>query len=225
MKASDILAKAVIVLKDPDYVRWPEDELLGWLSEAQVATARVPGAYSIHKVIDLKEGTRQSLPEDAWALVTILRNVDEDGETPITPVRVVTRALLDSCIPRWHMGPRKMLAENYVYDEREPRIFYVYPPNNGYGKVEAVYQGIPPALTSVDDEIVLDDSYAPALLSYVLYRAFSKESDYSPGIGNASSYFSAYNNELSAALQARGMTTPNDALDAGSPRNSNGGTE
>lgn len=222
--ASVILNKAALTLKDPEYVRWSKDELLDWISEAQVAIARTPGAYSITRVIPLVEGTKQSLPEDAWALVTVSRNF-EDEETPLTPVRLVTRALLDASLPNWHFAPERQLVENYVYDERYPRVFFVYPPNDGNGLVETVYQGIPKKVTSESQELVLDDSFLPAILSYVLFRAFSKDSDYAPGAQSAASYFQAYNQELTAAVQARSLTTPNASLGNEGPTNPTGGTE
>ena len=224
-QAQVVLSKAALVLKDPEFVRWSEAELLDWISEAQVAIARTPGAYSLTKVMPLVEGTRQTLPKDAWSLVTVTRNYEEDGETPLTPIRLVTRALLDASIPTWHMGPQRPLVENYVYDERSPGVFFVYPPNDGTGHAEVVYMGIPPKVESAEQELSLDDSFVPAILSYVLYRAFSKDSDYAPGAQSAATYFSAYNTELSNAIQARSLTTPNASLGAEGPMNETGGTE
>ena len=221
--ASVILEKASVTLKDPDFVRWTKDELLDWVSEAQVAIARVPGAYSVTTVLPLVEGTRQTLPDDAWGLITVLRNCEEDGY-PLTPIRLVTRELLDASLPWWHTEAGKPLVETYVYDERDPHHFYVYPPNDGEGHCELTYQGIPAPVTSEDTELVLDNSYLPAILSYVLFRAFSKDSDYAPGAQAAASYYSAYNNELTNAVQARGMTTPNASLNT-DPVNATGGTE
>lgn len=223
-KALVILQKAVLVLKDPEYVRWKKEELLDWISEAQVAIARTPGAYSVTKVIPLVEGTRQTLPEDAWSLVTVSRNFEDDLETPLYPIRLVTRSLLDLSVPDWHMRPGRPIVENYVYDERYPNVFFVFPPNDGTGHAEVVYQGIPAPVTSEEEDLSLDDSFVPAILSYVLYRAFSKDSDYAPGVQSAASYFSAYNSELTNAIQARGMTTPNASL-APAPVAETGGTE
>lgn len=223
--AQVVIDKAVVILKDPDFVRWSLKELLGWISEAQVAIARTPGAYSVTKIMSLKEGTRQELPEDAWALVTVTRNFEDDDETPLTPIRLVTRSLMDAGLPNWHMEPRRPLVENYIYDERSPRIFYVYPPNDGTGHVEVTYQGIPAEVTSGDQPLVLDDSFVPAILSYVLFRAFSKDSDFAPGAANASTYWQAFNTDLASALQMRSLSTPNTAIATEGPVNQGGGTE
>lgn len=221
--ASVILDKASIMLKDPEFVRWTQAELLDWISEAQVAIARAPGSYSVTKVFALAEGTRQTLPDDAWQLITVVRNCEEDG-SPLTPVQLVTRALLDASLPWWHTEAGKPLVENYIYDERDPHHFYVYPPNDGEGHCEIVYQAIPEPVTHSSQKLVLDDSFVPAILSYVLFRAFSKDSDYAPGAQAASGYFSTYNSELTAAIQARAMSTPNASL-AEEPVHQTGGTE
>ncbi len=222
-QAIEIIKRAARILQDPDYVRWTKEEMLVWLSEGQVAIARVPGTYTKFAVVELKEGARQALPSDAWGLLTITHNVDEDG-SPLKAVRLVTRSLLDCYEPNWHGAPERQIVENFVYDDRSPREFYVYPPNDGYGRVEISYMAIPKELTAETDETVLDETFDPALLSYVLYRANSKDSDYAPGLTQASSYFQSYTQELTNAMQARGASTPNAALVPGAA-NANGGTE
>ena len=224
MKVKDLLDRVTRTLQDPDYVRWSKEELIEWFSEAQIAIAKTPGAYSKRAVVRLKEGTVQSLPADAWELLSITRNVDEDG-VPLTPVRITTRSLLDAYFPQWHMIAPKPLVENYVYDDRFPKEFSIYPPNDGTGAVELVYAGIPAELTGEDDDLVLDESYAPALVSYALYRATSKESDYAPGIQSAASWYQSYLGEIEQNSQARGQTTPSSALMPGQTVNANGGTE
>lgn len=224
MKVKELLGRVTTTLQDPDYVRWTEAELIEWMSEAQIAIAKTPGAYSKRAVVQMKEGTVQKLPDDAWELLSITRNVDEDG-VPLTPIRLTTRSLLDAYFPQWHMIPERPLVENYVYDDRFPKEFSVYPPNDGEGHVELIYAAIPADLTSAEDDIELDESYAPALVSYVLYRATSKESDYAPGTQNAAAWYQSYLGEIQSAVQARGQVTPSSALMPGQTVNANGGTE
>ena len=221
--AQEVMTRAAKTLQDPEFVRWTKPEMLEWISEAQVAIARTPGAYSKIKVIQLQEGTRQTLPDDGWCLITVTRNFE--GDTALTPVRLVTRSLLDAVVPDWHMAYARPLVENFTYDDRFPREFYVYPPNDGEGQVEIIYMGIPEDVVDASQILELDDTFIPAILNYVLYRATTKEADYSPGVQNASAYFQAYQAELSAALEARGRTTPNAALMPNTPVNANGGTE
>lgn len=223
-KVREIIERVTKTLQDPDFVRWTKEELLDWVSEAQIAIARTPGAYGKAKVIPLVEGTQQQLPADAWSLLTITRNFDEDG-TPLTPVRLVTRSLLDAYYPKWHMVAQHPLVDNYVYDDRFPRLFSVFPPNDGTGHVEVVYAGIPAEVVSDDATLELDDTFIPAIVSYVLYRATSKESDYAAGVQSATAWYQSYTSELSQAMQLRGQVTPTAALMPEQAVNPNGGTE
>lgn len=222
-QAKVLINRAAKAVQDPDFVRWTKEEMLAWLSEAQIAVARTPGAYSINRKVHLEKGTLQQLPKDAWSLLTVTRNFDEEGN-PISPVRIVARALLDASVPSWHSDPEEPLVENYLYDDRIPQEFYVYPPNDGTGIVELIYAGIPSPITSMEDELVVDDTFIPPLMDYILYRANAKETDYASGIQSAAAFFSAYQQELGAAMTVRGTVTPNASLSPGSP-NPNGGTE
>ena len=222
-QAGELITRVAKALQDPEYTRWTMKEMLEWLSEAQIAVARTPGAYPVVKHAPLKKGTRQILPEDAWSLLTITRNFDEEG-TPLYPVRIVPRVLLDACEPDWHRQAETPIVENYIYDDRTPKEVYVYPPNDGTGIVELIYCGIPAPIESMETELVVDDTYIPPLVDYLLYRANAKETDYASGVQSAAAFFSAYQQELSAAVTARGVITPNAAL-AGGSVNSNGSTE
>ena len=108
-QAKDILTSAARVLQDPEFVRWTKPEMLVWLSEAQIAVARVPGTYTKTEVVRLKTGDRQKLPPRAWQLVSVSHNVDEDG-TPLGVVRLTTRSLLDSYEPDSRHDLRRVSA-------------------------------------------------------------------------------------------------------------------
>ena len=220
--AGDLITKCALTLKDPDYVRWSKDELLMYLDEAQREIARNPGAYVKTVVLSMVEGTKQALPEDSNQLITVLRNYD--GDEAHEPVRLTTRELLDSFEPEWHIAPKRQLVENYVYDDRNPTVFFVYPPNDGTGEVEVQYNAIPPKLTELTDEISLRDEFETPLMMYVLYRAYTKDSDYSAGLNLANTFFQSFVQGTTAVLQARGSNTPNASLVSGAV-NSNGGTE
>lgn len=222
--AQDLIDRVWFLLQDEGGVRWPAEEILRWLNEGQVVLAAYPGAYTQTTTVDLSEGTRQQLPDDTWILQSISRNVDDYG-VPLSPVRLVTRQLLDSYAPDWHMEDEEPLVENYVYDDREPSIFWVYPPNDGTGHVEVTYSGIPADMTSVTDTVAITDPYIPALVDYAVYRCQSKDSDYAPGSNIAQAFFNSASVALQVILQQRGQVTPNAAMVADTPVNPNGGTE
>ena len=220
--AGDLITKCAITLKDPEYVRWSQDELLMYLDEGQREIARNPGAYVKTVILTMVEGTKQAMPDDSNQLMTVVRNFD--GEEPRDPVRITTRELLDSFEPNWHTSPKRQLVENYVYDDRNPTVFFVYPPNDGTGSVEIQYNAVPPKLTKVTDSLSLRDEFETPLRMYVLYRAYTKDSDYSSGLNLANTFFQSFVQGTTAVLEARGTNTPNTALVSGAV-NGNGGTE
>lgn len=220
--AGDLITKCAITLKDPEFVRWSQDELLMYLDEAQRDIARNPGAYVKTVVLPMVEGTKQALPEDSNQLMTVVRNYD--GEEPREPVRLTTRELLDAFEPHWHVSPKHQVVENYIYDDRNPAVFFVYPPNDGTGAVEIQYNAVPPKITQLTDELSIRDEFETPLMMYVLYRAYTKDSDYSSGLNLANTFFQSYVQGTTGVLQARGINTPNTALVSGAV-NSSGSTE
>lgn len=226
---SELLHKIHFILQDEDGVRWDDQEILMWLNEAMVCLAAYPGAYTKTSVVSLSRGTRQVLPSDTWSLQTISRNVDSGGNA-LSPVRLVTRELLDAFNPMWHSDPETLEVENYVYDNREPKVFWCYPPNNGEGHVEVTYSAVPEAMqydtaNGVDSVVPIEISYIPSMVDYAVYRCQCKDSDYTPGANAAQAFFNSAAVGLQTQLQQRARVTPNSVMVKGTPTNPNGGTE
>lgn len=177
--AQVIIDKAQIVLQDTTAVRWPETELLGWLNDAQRAICAVlPELNAITGNITLVLGTRQTLPTSAPAGITLLkimRNMGVGGTTAGVALRKVPQELLDSQIPNWHdVAAATTLLRHYVYDQRAPKVFYVYPASVLNNTVEALYTAAPADIT-LGTAITIDDTYATTVMDYILYRAYSKD--------------------------------------------------
>lgn len=176
--AQAIVDKAQIVLQDTTAVRWPEAELLGWLNDAQRAICAVlPELNAITGNITLVLGTRQVLPTSAPAGITLLkitRNMGVGGATAGLALRKVPQELLDSQVPDWHTQTPATALKHYVYDQRAPKVFYVYPPSVVNNTVEGLYTAAP-ADIALGAAITIDDTYATAVMDYVLYRAYSKD--------------------------------------------------
>ena len=96
-------------------------------------------------------------------------------------------------------------AETYFYDERNPKEFEVYPPQVGGEFIEVVYNA-QPGDVSITGNIIIDDMYADALIDYVAYRGFSKDTeDASAELGRATAFYKAF-------LISAGMKDSVDAL-------------
>lgn len=178
--AAQIINAAAFTLQDDTNVTWSRAELLGYASDAQRDACLVkPDAYTLNATVTLIAGTKQSLPANGSGFVKITRNMGTAGNVPGRVPRSISAALLDMQVPNWHSATVGSAVMEYVYDERDPKNFYVSPPQptSGFGQVELVYHAIPAALASESDNLVLDDAYKTALMHYVVYRAKLKEGE------------------------------------------------
>ncbi|SNY95568.1 phage adaptor protein [Halomonas sp. hl-4] len=183
-----------------DGIRWTVEELVGWLNEAYiiVATQR-PDAHSITADISLQAGARQQIPDDGLRLMDILAN--EKGRA----IRATDRRMLDTTLPNWAGEKASLDTEFFVFDERTPRDFWVYPPAPEGAQVSAVYveQPSPHAVGDMASPLSVSDRYAPALLDLVLYRAFSKDAESQANLGRAQMHYKS-------AMEGVGIKTQSD---------------
>lgn len=204
--AGDVLDRASIVLNDEDNTRWTEAELLGWLNDgAKAIVVRRPAAHPTTATLTLVDGESQDLPADAVELLDITCNIS--GATRGRAVTLVDIRLLDSDDPSWRAGTKQTTVYHYTYDERDPLRFSVYPPVQAGTQVESVYASTPAAVTARADEVDLPDEYQPALVSYLLYRSYAKDSEYANG-ALAAAHFQAFESDLGINTQAKAVNSP-----------------
>ena len=201
--ASAIIGKGQILAQDTTAIRWAISEWLGWLNDGQreIAIMR-PSAYSKITNIPLVAGTRQTLPADAVAFVEFMRNMGVGGAVPGLAARKVTRRLMDSQTPNWHSQTQSAVVQHCIFEPLSPKTFYVYPPSLGTTQAEVLYEASPPDVATVAGVISLDDVYANALLDYLLYRAYSKDSEFIGNAERAVLYRKAFETSLGLKSQA-----------------------
>ena len=201
--ASTQIAKAQILSQDTTAIRWAMSEWLGWLNDGQREIAIIrPSAYSKIANVPLVAGTRQTLPADAVAFVEFMRNMGVGGAVPGQSARPVTRRLMDSQTPNWHSQTQSAVVQHYIFEPLSPKTFYVYPPSLGTTQVEVLYEASPPDVATVSSVISLDDVYANALLDYLMYRAYSKDSEFIGNAERAVLYRKAFETSLGLKSQA-----------------------
>jgi hypothetical protein len=213
MLASVILGKAAKILQDTANIRWPESELLGWLNDGQREIAAVlPELTAVTGNIPLALGTRQALPTDGLELLKLIRNMGATGNTPGRAIRHVPASMLDSHVPDWHSMTAATEIKHCVYDTRAPKVFYVYPPAAAGIFVEALYSVSPADIAASSSSITLDDIYAPVLMDYVLYRAYSKDIEIAGNMERAASHHGNFVQALSAKKAVAASDAPTDAV-------------
>ncbi len=210
--ARAVIEKAQIILQDTTGVRWPSDtELLGWLNDGQREVMVFKPNTNVKNIaIKLATGTKQSLPSDGVQLIDVVRNMGTDGQTPGRAVRIALREILDAQVPNWHSSTAAAEAKHYMYSVLDPKNFYVYPPqpSSGQGYVELVY-GATPADATINGAITLDDIYQNVLVDYILYRAYSKDTEYAADQNRAAAHQNAYIASLTGKAKMEGAVNPN----------------
>lgn len=199
----DIMERASIVLQDVRAIRWPRTELFAWINDAQREIGlHKPSAFAETKVLELVEGSEQTLDATDLELVRVIRNIAGEktdvpriGGAAITPA---SRKLMDACIPGWtdpSVLAQARVVQHVIHDLGDPRTYFVVPPNDGAGLIEAIVTIEPVAIAAPSDPTLLasyDGLNVPvsatlgsAIVDYVVSRAFDKDMNL-PGAAAAS---------------------------------------
>ena len=148
-------------------------------------------------------GTKQALPADALRLIEVLRNAN--GKV----IRFVPRKALDDSYPEWHSGKTATSVDNYCYEERDPKTFYLHPGPAAAVKVDVIYSVAPQSKQLADVENAstpamadLDDIYINPIIDFMLYRCFSKDAEYAANSNRAAGHYNAFMQQLGEKTQA-----------------------
>ncbi|SDX73928.1 phage adaptor protein [Roseicitreum antarcticum] len=220
-QARDVMRRATIMLQDGGGVRWPAPELCDWLDDgAREIALQKPTATASTAVLELVEGTKQSLPEGYHKLLAVVRNVAGRVVTP------AVREVFDTQIPGWHdtaVLPFSATVMHVVDDMFDQSVFYVVPGNTGTGEVEAIVSRLPEKITrpsggssildldSYTAAVAVPDIYQNALVDYVCYRAFSKDINVAGAAQRAQAHYQLFQQALGIKSQvemAQNVDTP-----------------
>jgi hypothetical protein len=219
LTAQSIILRVVGVLQDTTSIRWPANELVRWLNDGQREVVMYrPDSMNTTTTMTLVAGTRQTLASLTPApskLIEITRNMAATSTKQA--VRLVPRQILDAQTPGWHSLTGSVNILHYMFDPRDPKAFYVYPPATTAAQLEVMYAAFPTDVTepadgalysAVTGNISIPDIYGNALLDYILYRAYSKDSEYAGNAQRAQAAYAAFANTLGVEIRATVMVQP-----------------
>lgn len=199
---SDILIRVSRLLNDEDNITYTVPELIDWINDgATQIVIRRPPAGAVTDTLTLEEGALHRLGSDTIALLDLPRNIKAD-DSPGRPITRTSRYLLDSFEPGWYELPPEDTVVHFTLDDRDPTIFYTYPPVIADTKVESLVAQAPAKVSAEGDELAIDRSYMGALVSYVAHRALSKDSE----MANAQAA-SLFYQQFAEALGSQNETT------------------
>lgn len=215
--AQSIIRRAVETLQDTTSVRWPVNELVRYLNDGQreIVLYR-PDSMVTNATMTCVAGTKQALPANGAKLIEVIRNAAATSAKK--SVRMINREILDAQTPGWHNITGSVDILHFMYDPRDPKTFYVYPPATTSAQVDIVYSAYPTDITepadgllytAVTGNISLPDIYGNAILDYILYRAYTKDSEYAGNAQRAQAHYAAFNNALGNEIKATIAVAPN----------------
>ena len=215
--AQSIIRRCVETLQDTTSIRWPVAELVRYLNDGQreVVLYR-PDAMVTNATVTCVAGTKQALPANGAKLIEVIRNARAAGTK--RAVRMVNREILDAQMPGWHALAGVDDVLHFMYDPRDPRVFYVYPPATTNTQLDIVYAAYPTDIvepadgatyTAVTGNISLPDIYGNVLQDYILYRAYTKDSEYAGNAQRAQAHYAAFANALGIEIKATVAVAPN----------------
>lgn len=218
-----VIDRVQATLQDTTGVRWPVvSELVLWVNDAQREIALLkPDASAKNETITLATGTKQTIPANGNRLLRVVRNMSAaTNGTGKRSVRLVSREILDAQTPNWHDptvtgdAAHTSIVKHYIYDEQNPRNFYVYPGVSGNSYLEIIYSANPTAVTQ-SDNLDVPDIYANSVMNYVLYMAYMKDAEYAGNSQRAANHYQLFTTTVTGKGQVDALTTPN--LEAARP--------
>lgn len=215
ISAQSVIQRVATTLQDLSAVRWSTAELVRYLNDGQRETILYrPDATSTTASVTLIVGARQTLPADGYKLLDVFRNSIGNKRS----IRMTDRTLLDTQFPNWENLTGVLEIKHFMYDTRDPTVFYVYPPAAVGAFVDVLYSKYPDDIVepasgthdAVTGNISVSDLYANAIANYVLYRAYTKDSEYSVNAQTAVAYLNAFQSAIGAELTATAGAAPRE---------------
>lgn len=220
--AASVARRIVDQLHDASSIHWPANELVRYMNDGQREIIKVrPDVLNITATGTLAAGTRQDLDTIFTSapfplkLIEISRNVAATSTKKA--VRQCQRNLMDAHMPGWHNASPSVNIVHFMFDLRDPKTFYTYPPATTAAQVEIMYAAYPTDIPEPADgaiysdiagNISLADIYANDLVDYVLYRAYDKDASYAGNVARSAKHYAALAQSLGVELNATAQVSP-----------------
>lgn len=186
VKVSDLINRAKTIAQDEDFVQWVESEWLDWYNECLlVLTSMRVDTLATTKELAIDQTTPTfNLPDNSEHLIDVFE-YSKTGRI----VRPIDRAVLDQQFPYWRTEASENGPKYYVYDVSNPKVLHVYPSAlDTTHTLKVVVSLTPEKAASVDDLIGVDDRFAPAIVNYMLHRAYSKIAEHDGDMARSQLY-------------------------------------
>ncbi|HQI02813.1 MAG TPA: hypothetical protein PLA18_16180, partial [Deltaproteobacteria bacterium] len=184
--ASSIISDIRIDTLDEDAsnYRLTDLEILKMLNNAQrFVVQHVPKANVVNDAWQLAAGILQTIPTGCIELVSVDFNMGTDGITQGAPIRIIEKEELDLLKPDWPTDTASATVQLYMFNDKDPTHFYVYPPQpaTGQGYVRGPCSKSPTDIATTATAISIDDIFQSPLYHHACFQIYSMETDaYAP---------------------------------------------
>lgn len=213
MLVSELLSRARTLLNDTDSAnyRWADAELINAINDGQLLIAvHRPDSTSVLLNLTLVGGARQYADvqaRDIFRLMDIVANVDSSGNQA-RAITIVSGSTLDAFDPSWRAGTQSSTIKHFIFDDRFPKDFEVYPPAVDGTRVLGKCAVAPIVVAATGDSLTVSKAYFEPLFSYVMFRAYCKDLEFSANAELASKYLAAFNGSMGLKLTKDNAFSP-----------------
>ena len=219
LTGANLISRIQDILQDTTSIRWPEAELLRYVNDAQREVCNLrPESTATTANTALVVGTKQSLPSGGLRLIRVTRNMSSaaGNATGGRAVRLVDVDILNTQEPNWHDptvsgdAAHTTTEKHYIFDEDNPRSFYVYPGASSTSTfLEIVYSAAPTDLANTSATLYIDDIFGNAVIDYVLFRCYLKDAEYAGNEQRAGNHYQLFVSSITGGGQAQFGLSPN----------------
>ncbi len=211
-----IVERIKTALRDSSGDSWPTPAIIQAIYDAELAIVGFrPDASVIDVDFSCVTGSRQSIhsmdPKPNRLLeVKYNRYTDIDGRS----VDRRSRSDLNAINPNWMASGGSTIVREYVFDDREPLLFYVNPPAGIGTKLRISYSAIP---THYPTEIyeatatTISDIYEPAIYEWAMYLLYGHDAEGSVNATRSQQHLQAFESIMGVKVQADSQFSPKNS--------------
>lgn len=211
-----VLERVVDKLQDTTSTTWSLQKLVRYLNDGQrTIHLHRPDLFDVEAELVLVAGAKQALPAAGSKLINITHNT----VGRMASLTRIPRQLLDAQVPGWRSMTPAIEVQHFMYDERQPKVFEVYPPAKVGAKLQVEYASIPvdlaipganTLLAALSGDVNVPDLQATALQHYILFACFAEDGE-DGNTARAQGFYALFNSELGIEVTATTAVAPTTA--------------
>ncbi len=183
MNVQALIARIGEELVDPGHVLWSRPSLMAYLNQAlSVVVQLQPEAGRQERAVVVTDG-RVAAPANAVVLLSVDRAADR-------AVNYIDITMLSRRVPEWqnHTG-----APSAWTQARGQVLSYTLYPRPAAAVTVQDAWAVRPEVVAETDTLPVNAVYVPALMEYVLYRAYGKDGQDEANLDKARAHWQAFN--------------------------------